>query len=124
MRSSKICAIYIMYKRIGTILALITLIVISESTAQYHIKKSKTTNNWMYLLVAVLCYMVICGLLHKCYDYDDMGMTNLIWSVLSIITIMIIGHIAFKERINKYDMLGILFCIIGLYLIFIYGHTS
>ncbi len=112
-----------MYKRIGTILALISLIVIVESTAQYHIKKSKTTNNLMYLLVSVLCYIIICGLLHKCYDYDDMGMTNLIWSVLSIVTIMIIGHVAFKEHINKFDILGIVFCIIGLYFIFIYGHN-
>ncbi len=112
-----------MDNRIGTVLALISLIVIAESTAQYHIKKSKKTNNWIYLLVAVLCYIVICGLLHKCYDYDDMGMTNLIWSVLSIVTIMIIGHVAFKENINKFDIIGMLCCIIGLYFIFIYGHN-
>ena len=112
-----------MYSRLGTILALISLIVITESTAQYHIKKSKATNNWRYLLVAVFCYMIICGLLHKCYDYDDMGMTNLIWSVLSIVTIMIVGHLAFKEEINKFDIIGMLCCVIGLYFIFIYGHN-
>lgn len=111
-----------MYNRIGTILSLILLIVLIESTAQYHIKKSKLTNNWMYLLVAVFCYIMICGLLRKCYDYDDMGMTNFIWSILSIVSIMIIGHIAFNEQINKFDMFGIFLCIMGLYFIFIYGH--
>jgi len=110
------------YEKMGKVLAIISLIVIVETTAQYHIKKSKITNNLMYLLVAVLCYMVICGLLHKCYDYDDMGMTNLIWSVLSIVSIMIVGHLAFKEQINGFDLFGILLCIIGLYFIFIYGH--
>lgn len=111
-----------MSKGFGKVLALISLIVITESTAQYHIKKSKTTNNLMYLLVAVLCYMVICGLLYKCYDYHEMGMTNLIWSILSILSIMIVGHIAFHEDLNNYDIFGILLCIIGLYFIFVYGH--
>lgn len=111
-----------MIKKTGIILALISLVVITESTAQYHIKKSKTTKNLLYLLVSVVCYMVICGLLYKCYDYHEMGMTNLIWSILSILSIMIIGHIAFHEQLNKYDLFGIFLCIAGLYFIFVYGH--
>ncbi len=111
-----------MIKKTGIILALISLIVITESTAQYHIKKSKTTKNLLYLLVSVVCYMVVCGLLYKCYDYHEMGMTNLIWSILSILSIMIIGHIAFHEQLNNYDLFGIFLCIAGLYFIFVYGH--
>ena len=51
-----------------------------------------------------------------------LGITNLIWSVFSIISIVIVGMVAFHEKITKYDIIGIVFCLIGLYFIFMYEH--
>jgi len=101
---------------------LIFTIVFFESIAQYHIKKSKLKRNYLYLLIAIFSYSVVCLLLDKCYDFDGMGITNFVWSILSIITMILVGALAFNERITKYDVIGMILSVIGLYLIFIYGH--
>ena len=74
---------------------LILLIVLFESIAQFHIKKSKMTNNILFLFIAILAYIIVCLLLIKCYDYKSMGMTNFVWSILSIVSIILIGIISF-----------------------------
>lgn len=101
---------------------LILAIVLFESIAQYHIRKSKSKHNSMYILVAMLSYGVVCLLLNKCYDFNGIGITNFVWSILSIISMLTIGYLVFQEEITKFDIIGIFFCIIGLYFIFIYGH--
>lgn len=101
---------------------LILVIVIFESFAQYHIKKSKVQHNMLYLIIAVAAYGVVCLLLHKCYDFMGMGITNFVWSVLSIVSILSIGIILFDEHITKYDVIGIVLSITGLYLIFVKDH--
>jgi spermidine export protein MdtJ len=103
---------------------LIFTIVFFESIAQYHIKKSKLKRNYLYILIAIFSYSVVCLLLDKCYDFDGMGITNFVWSILSIITMILVGALAFNERITKYDVIGMILSVIGLYLIFIYGHRD
>lgn len=101
---------------------LILALVIFEGSAQYHIKKSRQPNGLVFLFVGIFCYSVVCLLLHKCYAFEGMGMTNFVWSIMSIISMMAIGYIAFNEEINKYDVIGFGLCSIGLYFIFLYGH--
>ena len=103
-------------------IVLIFVIVLFESIAQYHIKKSKVKHNILYLLIAVASYGVVCLLLHKCYDFMGMGITNFVWSILSIISILSIGVILFNEHITKFDILGMCLSIVGLYLIFVKDH--
>ncbi len=105
-------------------LLLVCVIVLFESIAQYHIKKSKINNNMLYILIAIASYSIICLLLHKCYDFMGMGITNFVWSVVSIVSILLIGTIIFDEKLTKYDILGVLLAVSGLYLIFIKGHPN
>ena len=101
---------------------MILLIVFLESVAHYNIKKSKVDNNILFMIVAVMCYFFICILLNKCYDFNGMGKTNFMWSVLSIIIILLLGYFMFNEKLTKYDILGLIICIIVLYFIFIHEH--
>jgi multidrug transporter EmrE-like cation transporter len=101
---------------------LILSIVFLESVAHYNIKRSKIDNNVLFMIVAVLCYFFICILLNKCYDFDGMGKTNFLWSVLSIVIILLLGNFIFDEKITNYDFIGLILCIIGLYFIFIHEH--
>lgn len=111
------------YKNYKYYFLLIFSIVFFESLAQYHIKKSKLKNNYLYLLVAIFSYSIVCLLLNRCYDFNGVGITNFVWSVLSIVTMLIIGVVVFNENITKYDILGIIMSIGGLYLIFVYEHN-
>jgi multidrug transporter EmrE-like cation transporter len=101
---------------------MILVIVFLESVAHYNIKKSKIDNNYLFMIVAVTCYFFICILLNRCYDFDGMGKTNFAWSVLSIIIILVLGHFMFDEKITKFDFIGLILCIIGLYFIFAHEH--
>ena len=103
---------------------LIFTIVFFESIAQYHIKKSKLKRNYLYLLIAIFSYSVVCLLLDKCYDFDGMGITNFVWSILSIVTMLSVGYLLFDEKITNYDIIGMVLSVIGLYLIFVYGHNN
>jgi len=103
---------------------LIISIVFFESVAQYHIKKSKINNNYLFFLVAIFSYSMVCLLLNRCYDFNGVGMTNFVWSILSIVTLLTIGVVFFNEHITKYDIIGIILSIIGLYMIFIYDHND
>ena len=101
---------------------LVFVIVLFESIAQYHIKQSKIKHNWLYLFVAIASYGVVCLLLHKCYDFMGMGITNFVWSILSIVSILAIGVTLFDEHITKFDVVGMILSVVGLYLIFIKEH--
>ncbi len=108
----------------GIYIMLILLIVIFESVGQYHIKKSKINNSMIFLIIGFLSYGVVCILLKKCYDFNGMGITNFVWSVLSIVSVLMIGVLAFNEKITKTDIIGIFLSIIGLYLIFVFEHPN
>ena len=112
------------YKDYKYYFLLIFSIVFFESVAQYHIKKSKINNNYIYLLVAILSYSIVCLLLNKCYEFNGVGMTNFVWSILSIVTMLILGVVVFNENVTKYDIIGICLSISGLYLIFVYEHKE
>lgn len=101
---------------------LIVCVVFFEGVAQYHIKKSRITKNSLYILVSIFAYSIVCLLLKRCYEFNGIGITNLTWSVISIISMLTIGVIMFNEEITRYDMLGVIFCLSGMYLIFIKGH--
>lgn len=106
----------------GYLIGLIALIILFETIAQYHIKKSKINNNIHLLFIAIILYATICFLLRTCYSYTSMGMTNFLWSVMSIITVMVVGYFAFNETITHNDIIGIVLCLVGLYLIFVIDH--
>lgn len=101
---------------------LIVFIVFFEGVAQFHIKKSRLTKNSIYILISIFAYSIVCLLLKKCYEFNGIGITNLAWSVISIITMISIGVIMFNEKITLYDIIGVILCLSGMYLIFIYGH--
>ena len=101
---------------------LIILVVLFQAIAQFHIKKSRLTNNLIFLLIGICSYIIVCILLIKCYEFENTGITNFVWSILSIISVILIGLFSFDESVTKYDILGIGICIIGFYFIFIKDH--
>ena len=114
--------IYMIYSH--RYILLIILIVIFENFAQYNIKKNNIENKFIYLFLAIASYSIICVLLGKCYSFKGagIGITNFIWSILSIVSLIIVGVIVFHETITIYDIFGLILCIIGLYFIFLKNH--
>ena len=103
---------------------IILAIVFFEAIAQFCVKKSKANGNNGYLCISVFAYFIVCLLLLRSYSYKTMGVVNLVWSCLSIITIMFIGIVFYHEKLTQYDLIGLAFVLTGLYFVFMKDHKN
>jgi multidrug transporter EmrE-like cation transporter len=72
----------------------------------------------MLFAAAIISYAVVCGLLFVTYKYMPFSMVNSVWSVLSIVSIILIGKIYFGEDIPTHDYVALGFMMIGLFITF------
>jgi multidrug transporter EmrE-like cation transporter len=94
----------------------IIFITIFEAMAQSCLKSYRNNNNYLYLGVAILFYTVVCFLLINCYRNDGyLGEVNLMWSCMSIIIILIFGHVMFDEELTKNEVVAILLALGAIY---------
>jgi multidrug transporter EmrE-like cation transporter len=107
------------------IIKLIFFVVISESFAQYNIKESLEKQSNIRFIFAIFAYVFVCLFLRQIYNNKgSIGITNVIWSIFSMVSILIVGIVFFHEKVNNWDLLGIFFAIIGIYFIYVKGHLS
>ena len=97
-------------------------IVLSEAVAQYCVRRCKAEQKYHLFILAILFYSFVCVGLYIMYGFRQMGVVNLMWSCMSILTIMLVGVFFFHERIDIYDIMGMILVFAGLVLIFIKGH--
>jgi len=104
------------------LLFIILFIVISEAIAQYCVRRCKDEQKWHFFILAVFMYSLVCMGLYIVYGFKTMGIVNLLWSCLSIVSILTIGTVYFHDEINIYDIVGIFIIFIGFGLVFVKGH--
>ena len=98
----------------NTILTYILIIVIAEGIAQTCLKKYSESKKMIYFLTGLICYGLVSLFLCESYNVQGgMGIVNLIWSALSIITSFTIGILFFKEVIHFHDIIAIILISIG-----------
>ena len=100
---------------------LLVLLVVFSTYSIYNIKKYIIHNKWFYMFLAIISSFVVIFLFYKCYKQPGIkiSITNHIWLVAVSINLLIIGRIAFHKIITKYEIIGIMFNLIGLYFILI-----
>lgn len=106
-----------------TLIFIVILIILSEAIAQSCIKKYNLEKNYNYLIVGCIFYLCVILLLCKSYNYDGMYDINIYWSIGSILTILLFDIIFFHATFKKEDLIGLFFCVIGIYFIFVFGHN-
>lgn len=94
-------------------LILILLIVISESFGQYFIKKYDKIPLYYYYGYGIFFYLIVIYLLTKVYKNSDMGVVQLLWSGLSVVTVLMVGHFLFGEEIHGNEWVGIILILSG-----------
>lgn len=102
--------------------ALLVFIVGSEAIAQYCIRRCKDEQKMHLFILGVFFYAFVCLGLYIMYGFREIGFVNLLWSCMSILTVMLIGTIFFHENLNIYDIIGIVLVFSGLVFIFMKGH--
>ena len=88
------------------LLLFILLIAICETTAMSCVKQFHISNDISYFILAIFMYSLVCFFLNKSYYYTGMGMTNVIWSGLSILMVTLAGILFFKEKLYGHDLLA------------------
>jgi len=85
------------------------------------LKHLHNNGNKQFYIFAVFFYSIVCYLLLQTYKYKGMGIVNVIWSGLSILVILSSSVAFFGEKITTMDKIGIVFVIVGIFLILFEG---
>lgn len=99
---------------IDALLIIIILIVCLEAVAISCVKQYHLSKQFEFFLAAVLFYAVVCYLLAKSFDYTTMGLTNVIWSGLSVFIVTVAGILLFKEEFHVHDLIATVFIMFGI----------
>ena len=89
-------------------------IVIMEAIAQYFIKKYNEIPSPIYYILGVIFYAGVAYLLNSSYNYSSMGMSQMLWSGMSVVAILLVGSLFFGEKIEMNEWIGMLFIMAGL----------
>lgn len=92
---------------------LVIVLIILESIAMSTIEYSANNRN-NYFIIGILLYIIIGLILYKILVYRDLAVTNALWNVSTIILVSLISIFYFKERIDIYGKIGILFAILSI----------
>ncbi len=106
------------------LLGLLAAIILVEVAAQYCCQRSHQNSDRRFLACGFLLYGCVAVLLFLSYRYVQMGKVNIYWNAGSTLAILMLGMLVFHERINGWDVLGIVLTFLGLYLIFAKGHDT
>lgn len=92
---------------------LVIVLIIIESLAMSTIEYSANNKN-NYFILGILLYIIIGVILYKILIYRDLAVTNALWNVSTIILVSLISIFYFKEKIDIYGKIGILFAILSI----------
>ena len=102
-----------------TLILLILLISVFECMGQSCLKRLFSNPGERHLYIfAVIFYSAVCFLLLMSYRYKSMGLTNILWSGMSVIVIVSTGMVFFGETVTRMDVAGILLILMGMALVF------
>lgn len=89
------------------LITLVVIISILEICGQTCIRKFRDNGRKHFIILGIALYLVVVLLLFHSYQYHGMGIVNLLWSCLSIIMAIIVGHFIFNEEFNHYMAIAI-----------------
>jgi multidrug transporter EmrE-like cation transporter len=109
---------YLKMLRANVLFMIILMICVAESCAIACVKKYHRGDGFMYFPVAVALYAIVCYLLNRSFYYkDSMGITNVIWSGVSVLMVALVGILMFHETLHFHDLLAASFITMGLLII-------
>lgn len=99
----------------GIVISTALTIAILEACAQNCLKQSQM-NNWkLGFYVGIGLYVVVGYLLFHAYKNIGLGKMQLIWSCISIITALVVGHILYEEPFNEYSFVSVILATAAIY---------
>ncbi|VBB18616.1 Putative multidrug transporter EmrE [Yasminevirus sp. GU-2018] len=95
-------------------LVYVSFIIVFEALAQNAFKFCHNNGDKRGFVCGVFFYGAVGFFLMKMYDYQSMGIVNVLWSALSVVAIMLLGHYCWGEKITANDIIGSILVFIGI----------
>lgn len=101
------------------ILIYVVFMVVFETMAHHSFKKCHIDGHTYQYILGVIFYACVgfCLIRAYQYEYKSMGIINVIWSSLSVLSIILVGYFYWGENITNMEILGVIFVVIGLILV-------
>jgi multidrug transporter EmrE-like cation transporter len=97
---------------------IILLITIAECLGQVCLKTLfHNPDKYHLYFAAVVLYSLVCYLILLSYQYNSMGIVNLLWGGTSTLLVLLAGWLLFNEKHSRLDVLGICLVISGIFCI-------
>ena len=93
---------------------IIASIVLSETVAQYYIKKYQEIPSKYYYLMGLGLYGMVVYLLNKSYEHTTMGTVKILWAGLSCLTVLLVGRFFFGEKVEANEWIGMSLILLGI----------
>lgn len=100
-------------------LVYVAFIILFETLAQHSFKLCHSEGNFYKYLLGVMFYGLVGFFLIKAYEYRSMGMINVLWSSLSVLSVMLLSYFYWEEKITYNDIIGTALVILGLFFIMV-----
>ena len=101
---------------------ILTLIFVSLPFCM--VKQFNNTNEWKYILFAILGYSFLTFLYSQLLKSQDMSCLYSLINIVSVLTVILIGVIIYKEKIDIYSIWGIILSIISIILFLISSYDK
>lgn len=101
--------------------AYVALILLCETSAMSFLKEYAQVHWVEYFLIGLLFYTGVVFFLVQSFQWEGIGMVNVVWSAFSVIFVESVGVLKFHERITHTQILGILFAVGGVVVLKMHG---
>jgi len=98
------------------ILTAAVCLTVIEMVGQYNLKKFNVTNNYKFYLLGIGFYIITLTLFTKMLTYSKVGIINHLWNIFSSLFSFIMAWLYFSETLTMYEVLGVMFSMIGIIL--------
>lgn len=91
--------------------------ILFEVMATLSIKQATLGNTYMWSAIITVFYIISFSFVYYATKYIEIGTVYAIWAGMGTALIVILGWLIFKEELNLYKILGVLFIIFGVVLL-------
>ena len=81
----------------------------------FFIREYNKTNNFYYILLSLLCYIVLTICYIKLLTNEHTGMIYTLLQVLQIILVVIFSKLIFHESLDTFKIIAVFFAILSIY---------
>lgn len=106
------------------LLSLTGLLAGSETIAMTSITKFSKNKNFLYMLLALLIYgIIIPFIVLKTLTFAGIGTVNFMWNIITTVSMIIIGHFYFGDRMSNLHLISLLLGIASITILYIAERT-